>query len=415
MMHNRISQRVQLLFNSRRYKEAIEYLEVHLSEHSQDSFAQYCLAIAYFRSGNNTKSRQICEQLLIETPDSEVVISLSAEIDIEENRLQKAESKAEILISINPYNSDHHLLMGRVCLAQRAYDRALASLEKSLEIDPENLDALNCKIVIDGLLGNSSNNDTIDQALEIDPESPYTIANQSEQMLRDGKVQEALDRLHYALSLDPSNPIAQRVMVKAIKSKFWTYRLFSKYQEYMARLSAGGIWKVILGLYIGNQIIIKIANTNPELGVILYPISYFIVALFILSWVIEPLMNFYLLTNKYGRALLDADKKTMAKCTGIAFFGALAFMMTYMFSDNVVYLELSIMIALMMIPLGSFLHPKSDKNRKILSMYVIGLVVLLIFSFITSNLTLYYIFLAGIFAYQWIVNAMSIKEGSRVF
>lgn len=415
MIDSKVGQRVQLLLNSGRYTEAINYLEAHLSDYPQDNFAQYCLALAHLRTGDNDKSRQICEQLLIENPDSEHVISLSAEIDIEEERYIKAESKAEILISINPYDSDHHLLMGRIKLAQRNYDKSLVSLNKSLEIDPENLDALNTKIVVDSLLGNKSTDGSVEQALELDPESAYTIANQANQMLRKGNVQGALDRLHYALSLDPSNQLAQSVMQQAIKSKFWPYRMFAKYGEYMARLSAGSLWKIILGLYIGNQVMLKIAESNESLGKVLYPVVYFIIALFLLSWVLDPLMNLYLLTNKYGRALLNKDDKIMAICTGLALALSIIFCIFYFITDHDKYLWLFIPLGLLLIPLGSFLNPKTEKYRLILKIYVLALIVIFLTAYFTINNSLTYVYMFGIFAYQWIVNGMLIKENSRVF
>lgn len=415
MIHSPIEQRVRLLFSSGRYKDAIEYLETHLTEYPQDNYAQYCLSFAYLKTGDSNNSRAICEQLLMESPDDELVISLSAEIDIAEERFETAESKAEILTQMNPFDTNHHLLMGRIKMAQRSYDKALVSLDKSLEIDPENLDALNCKILIDGLLGNQSIDSTIEQALELDPESSYTIANQANQMLRKGEVQGALDRVHYALSQDPSNQLAQSVMQEALKSKFWPYRMFNKYNEYMARLSSGGIWKVILGLYIGNQVIIRIAESNESLGLILFPISYAIVALFVLSWLINPLMNLYLMTNKYGRVLLNEDNKMMAKCTGVALIVAVLSLIGYLTIGSDIFIWLAIMSALMMIPMATFLSPKSDKSRKSLKIYVLALLFFMLTVLVTSNMTFYYLFLVGIFAYQWFVNSLIIKENSRVF
>ena len=415
MIQSRVAQRVQLLFNGGRYEEALRFLEAHLSDYPNDQYAKYCYATALLFTGDKTKSRQICEQLLVEDPGNESVLTLSANIDLDDDRYETAESKAELLVEIDPMYSDHHLLLGRVKMAQRSYDKALISINTALELDAENIEALNCKIMVDGLVGNKGTSDNIDQALELNPENPYTIANQANRMLQDGDVKGALDRAHYALSLNPSNLLAQSVLKEAMKSRFWPYKMFYKYQMAMSKLSGDNIWKVMIGVYVGYHALRVLAQSNEALGVYLTPIVYMIAGLFFLSWLMSPIMNLYLLSNKYGKVLLDDDDKVMAKLTGVGFGTALLCIPLAIWLANGMLFNLGIVGLLSVVMLGTFLHPKSDANRKKMKLYTIAAVVVGLIWVLTYHDALMYVFMLAVFAYQWIINGILIKENSRVF
>jgi len=414
-MSSAMMERINLLMTQGRTKEAKSLLETHLSDHPNDFGARYAYAVVLFRNGDNDESRELTEQLLTEDPEDTEILDLSINIDIEDDQLEKAESKAKLLIELNPEDTDAHVTMARVKTNQRSYDRALVAANKALELDAENIEALNLKIMIDGLLGNSSTSDSIQDALNLDAENPSTIANHGIQLLREGKVDEALERLGYALSLNPNNMLAQHGMQEALKSRFWPYRMFFKYKEAVAKLSAGGSWKFLIGTYIGFRIIRSVAKNNEGLEPFLMPIVYIITALFLLTWVIDPLMNIYLLTNKYGKVLLDKNEKTMAQYCAIALIIALLSLGIFFGLGIESMIFLAAISAGMMIPLGTYLQPTKDSNRKLTLFYTIGLGVVGLLGGAFNISVCILIFVVGLFIYQWVINGILIKENARVF
>ena len=408
--------RINLLLKQSRYAEAKEYIGYHLTQHPEDSYAKYCYALVLLRSGDTNESRKLTEQLLTENPDDELIIDLSLQIDLEDGNLDRAESKALLLLEARPDDAEHYFTLARVKLSQRSYDKALEAVNNGLEIDAENLSGLNLKITLDGLLGNKSDTKSaIENALELDAEDPSSIANQASQMLREGKVSQALDRLQYALSLDPTNQLAQHYMQEAIKSKFWPYRMFYKYKELGARLSSAGSWKLVIGAYLGYRVILGVARNNSTLEPYLMPLVYLIMSLFLLTWVMDPLMNIYLLTNKYGRVLLDRDETKMAQACLGALVLALIFLCIYAVGHDTVQLVNAAVFAACLIPLGTFLQPTRKKNRQIIFAYTAGLLLAAISVVIFRTSPALSLFAIGLFIYQFVINGILIKENARIF
>ena len=269
--------------------------------------------------------------------------------------------------------------------------------------------------MVSGMLGDQATDQAIDDALHLNPEYAGTIANQGLQFLREGRVEQALERLEYALSLEPTNELARYAMSEALKNKFWPYRMYFKYGQMMGKLSSQHTWGILIGAYVLYRVLAGIAKSNEALRPFLQPIVYLILGLFLLTWVLDPLMNLYLLSNKYGRLLLDADNKKMAKYTGTSFGLAILCLSMHFILDSSPFLLLAIVFGLLMIPLGTFLKPNREKNRKITSYATLAMVMAGVAgAALNSDLLLVATFI-GIFAYQWLINGIMIKENARVF
>jgi len=413
-MNQNILQRVQLLLSQGRMDEAEKQLGALLQDDPSSELGRYMMAYVLFFKGSSRESEQILLQLQSEDPENTGYLALLAEINLKEEEYKEAEYKTDQLLEMNPDEVQFHNLKSRLKFAQRYYDGALRYANSALSIDPENIEALNQKAFLAGMLGDKNvANNAVLEALEMNPEDPYTIANHGHQLLADGKVKEALERLSEALRLNPTNSLARYAMQEALKSKFWPYRMFYKYMHFMARLTAKGSWTVIIGAYIIYQLILYIGRTNEALTPFLMPLAYILVGFFLLSWIINPLMNLYLLTNNYGRLLLDSEEKKMAKLTGLSLIlAALSFCIGYFWNFEI-FLFAALFFVAMMIPLGSFLVPYNKSSKQKL-MYLTGAIFLFGIAGIVLNIImLLNIAFIGIFFYQFAVNSMAISNSSR--
>jgi tetratricopeptide (TPR) repeat protein len=407
--------RIAILYNQNRHKDAQELLEVRLAQNPDDFIGQYYLALVFLQSGEKEKSRKIVEKLLEEEPTSLPILQLATSMDLADDKYHAAEEKAELLQQHYPEQSISHFMMARVKLAQNNYDQVIRHTDKALELDPENLDAYNTKIIAENILGKKDAALTVEKALQLDPESPSSIANHGAQLLGQGKVKEALERLHYALSLDPTNQLARYYMQEALKNKFWPYRFLYAYKQFVAKLSAKGSWTFIIGIYIVYRILIAVSQSDSVFAPIAEPLVYLLFGLFILSWVMDPLINLYLLTNRYGTLLLDNKDKTMAQYTGGSLMLSLFCLAGYLYSNSEMMMNLGLAFFVFMIPLGTFLTPTKEENRNKLTYFTIGIIGLGLLGIFTNNSILITIAFIGVFLYQWVVNGILIKENARVF
>jgi tetratricopeptide (TPR) repeat protein len=414
MNRSALIDRIQILFSQNRTKEAKTLLQSFLENNPDDYMARFFLAHVYLAEGENDKCRLLVDMLQEEEADDMDVLQLSTRVDLADEYYTKAESKCEILIESAPEESEAYMLMSQILIGQRRYDKAKYYIDKALEFDAENVEALNIKIHIDKYLGVEQTESTVKHALDIDPENPFTIANHGLQLLNDGKQKEAMDRIKVALDIDPNNPIAQYAMVEALKSRFWIYRMFYKYKVMTARLTANGSWGFIIGIYIAYRILHNVADKNPDWQFILYPLVYFIAFLFLMTWLVDAFMNMYLLTNKYGQALLSAEQKKSAQYCAIAFFVAIMMGVSYWMFGTDQLLYGTIMSIALMIPLASFLHPVKESNKTTTKYYTIALIGIALMAFIFNSGALFSLFALAVFAYQWVINGILIKENARV-
>lgn len=413
-MQHPILQRVELLISQGRTEDANQQIRSFLEDDPTSEYGRYLLAFILYFQGKSKESEKIVIHLQQEDPENPAYLALLAEINLREEELDLAEEKGKMLLQMSPYQVQFHNLMSRIKFAQRYYDTALKYANSALEIDPENLEALNQKTLLAGMLGDKqSAKNTILEALEKNPEDPYTIANHANQLLKEGNVKESLERFKEALSLNPNNTLARYGMQEAMKSKFFLYKLFYKYFDMMGRLTANGSWGFVIGTYVLYRVLNYVSRTNEVLSPFVTPLMYLLLAFFVLSWIINPLMNLYLMTNSYGRLLLDQDDKKMAQYTGASLLIALVGFGLYFTLGGYTNLMAGIFFVGMMIPLGSFLAPYDEDKKKKLTLFTIGILLIGVLGIVLQNESLIIGAFIALFGYQIYMNSISISSSSR--
>ncbi len=390
-------------------------METYLSDKPDDVYAQINYVSVLAQTGDKKRARHVLEPIIQEHPDNPTVLYLAASVELMDDKPAIAERYARTLLDMDARDENAYTLMARVKMAQRNYDGVLHYADEALAIEPENSEALNLKIFTESLLGRENVAATVEDALNLAPEDPYTIAQHAYSLLSQGKHREALERAKYALSLNPQNDMARYVMLECLKARNPVYKLYFKYTQAMSRLSGGAAYAVIFGLWLGVRALRGLANSNPGLAVFINPIIYVAVAAFVLSWVITPLMNFYLLTNPYGRLLLDRDDKVMAKSVGAALGIAILCGLGYLITDSEQLLLLAVLSAAMMIPLGSFLRPNDEKQKRNLLLFTVAIGVCGLIGIFLPNGTVLMVAAFGLLGYQFVLNAMVAREAGRTF
>jgi hypothetical protein len=187
------------------------------------------------------------------------------------------------------------------------------------------------------------------------------------------------------------------------------------YKNYAAKLSSKGSWGLIIGLYLVYRVLIGISQSDSALAPLAKPLVFLLFGLFVLTWVMDPLIDLYLMANPYGKLLLYKDQKTMAQYTGASMLLSLLCVAGYFLGGGDLFISLALAFFLFMIPLGSFLRPTKEANRKKLAYFTIGIITAGLFGIFLNNTIFLGASFIGLFLYQWVVNGMMIKENSRVF
>ena len=406
-----------LLLDQSRYSEAETLARQFITTSPEIDAYKYCLAQALMLQGKLDQADSVADALLRDDPSREEFIELKAQVDIDQERLVEAEEKLKGLLQSGYISENCYLLLAKIKFRQNNYDKSLEYLDLVLEIDAENLDALNMRSAVAGIIGDDEVHSNIEEALSLDPNNAYAIANHGTQLLHQGKEKEALIRFKEALAIEPENVMAKYGLLEAMKSRFWPYKMLYKYGLFMARLSGNQSWAFIIGAYLIYRFILKTAQNNPQYKVFLYPVVGIILLMFLSTWILAPLMNLTLLTNQYGRLLLDEDEKKSAILTGVAFFFMIVSLLFWM-TISADFMYPSLIFLAMMIPAGTMLSVPG-KYENTAKLFGGGLIVLgfcaVILGLLSDSFILVWLYMIGLLIYQIMMNAWMIKTHGRTY
>ncbi|HLO54841.1 MAG TPA: tetratricopeptide repeat protein [Saprospiraceae bacterium] len=410
--------RVDILLSQSRFSQAEELLEGLMSEGYNDIEILKMMSIAKMGLHKYEDVSQLCTMIIDQNPNESFAFYLLSNVKSVNRGFQEAKDLIDKAIIIEPTNPDYHAYKASLFLQTKDYEDALNSANIGLQIDAENITSLNARSsALVGLGRRQEAFETIDKSLATDPNNPDTHANLGWGLLHHGKSDDALMHFQTALKVDPMSEYAKAGMLEAMKSKFPVYRYFLQFMLWLGKMKGKNQWIFIIGSYIALRLLGNLADNNETLKPYLVPIIALIVIFFISTWVFSPLMNLYLMTNKFGRYTLSEQQKNTSTLVGVALLISLISLVAYFaFIPNEGVLALALFSFLIMIPLGSMHIPDNVGSQKKLQLATVVIAVLMCISVMisfTTNIifTSFTIIPVGLLvAYQWYVNYLTIRE-----
>lgn len=406
--------KVGVLIEQKKFADAEMLLNGLICEDSNNIHVLSLLAEVNLQQDQLDKANSIIDNAIGLSPASPQLFYIKSRIAIQQDNLKEAEKIIQQAIVLAPNDADNFALLAHIKLGKKQFEDALVNANRALEIDAENIMALNARSTALNKLNKSAESfETIEGALREDPNNAYTHANYGWGLLEKGDHKKALNHFKEALSNDPSSDFAQAGMIEALKATNPVYRIFLKYSFFMSNLTAKYQWFVVIGFFFGFKILRSVAAHNEALKPFLIPLIVILALVAFSTWVIAPISNLFLRFNQYGQYLLDKKEKMssnfVAVSLGLFLVGLLLF---FVLADEKMLTIASYGFA-MMLPLGTMFSSAKSKYGLILytvSLAIVGLIAIgLTFStgVIFNLMTLVFIF--GFVAFQWIANYMLIK------
>jgi tetratricopeptide (TPR) repeat protein len=405
-----------VLLQQGRLKEAEKELQLALVQQPQEAFAHYLLSICLTAQERLDEAEAAIGQALGLLPDESRFHFQLASVYYHQDKKEAAREKVAEAIQFNPAEADYFGLYAAIELDEKNYEQALKRAEEGLARDPDHLNCLNLRSKALLRLGRKEEAfQTMEHALEQDPNSPVSHATVGWNELEKGHHTKALEHFREALRLDPNYPRAKAGLVEALKARYLFYRIFLKYAFWVSSLSGRVQWGLLIGLYIVFRLVVSLAENNPALRPVLYPLIALYVLFALSTWIMTPLTNLFLRLNVYGRYALDEDEIKASNFVGISLALGLLGGVLFLLSGSFLFMLLGIFGLTMMIPLGSMFQPVLPRKRRILQLYAGGMALVggLAMALLVlgnpgwENFGLFY--LVGIFLYQWVANAMIIR------
>uniref|UniRef100_UPI004049CFDD tetratricopeptide repeat protein n=1 Tax=Flavobacterium sp. TaxID=239 RepID=UPI004049CFDD len=412
---NRIA-KIDILIQQGKYSDAEKILKDLLSVDASNIFLLSLFAEVNLRQDKLDIATKTIDNAIGLAPDSAHLYYVKSRIAFNNSDLAEAERCCNQCISLDPYDADYFALLAHLKLFQKKFEIALEEANRALEIDPENLLALNTRSTVLIKLDKSEESfQTIEGALRNDPNNAYTHANYGWNLLEKGNHKKALDHFKESLKNDPSFDYAKAGMMEALKASNPIYRLFLKYSFWMSNMTSKYQWYVIIGFYVGFRILRSLAKNNESWQPFLNPLLVLLALIAFSTWVINPIGNLFLRFNPYGKLLLDKKEILSSNFVAVSFLTSILGVLSYFILGNEAFLAMAVFGFAMMLPCSVMFSPSKFKNG--LLIYTIALAIIgflaLGLSFASSQMinTFSTFFVIGFFAFQWVANYLVISDG----
>lgn len=410
-------ERGRLLLAQRRIDEAEKEFKQALSVDPHNALALALLAECYLDTKRFEEALELSQQAIGKGPTNPFLQYTLARAYFYNKKLKEARQAIQAGLNLNPNDADFFYLDAHIAFYEEKWEEALSSAEQGLAVDPEHVNLINLRAqALIKLNRKEEASQTLDFALHKAPEDSFSHANKGWVAIEQGKYEEAVNYFKEALRLNPQSEFAQAGLKEAIKAKNILYRYILKYFLWVGKMNQQGRWGFIIGIYIIYRIILWVAETNPQLAPLLYPIVFFYILFAFSSWIALPVSNLFLRLHPLGKYALTDDEILGSNIVGTLAVAAIGSLSVFYFGGLEFFLILGAFFALMLIPVGGiFGVTQGGKARKQLTIYTlvlaaIGLSVLFIPAIASTTILL---FLVGIFAYGWVANYLISKDAKE--
>lgn len=359
--------RARLLLAQSRPADAERETMLALATQPQDPDALALLALSRLEQNKRVEALAAAREAVGLAPDNAHLHYIHALVLHRSERDPEARPEAQEALRLDPGDPDIFVLLASIELAQRNWPAALAAAEQALALDPEHVNAANLRSMALVRLGRKSEAmATVDHALHRAPENAFSHANQGWNCLHRNDPKRAQDHFREALRLEPDLEYAREGMLEALKARNPVYRGMLAYFLWMGRLGARYQWALIVGLYFGGQVLVDLARSSSPYRWLWWLLLGLFCGFVYLTWTAQPMFNFLLRFNRFGRHVLSRDQRVATNWFGPFFIAALAAVAWFVATDSLVALCTAYFLAILSIGVAATFM-RRGRSRTILA------------------------------------------------
>jgi len=317
-------QRALLLLQGGRHVQAADELRHLLNTQPNDVAAHATLAMCLAYCEQYAEATEEARTAIQLAPDNPFGFYAQAIVLRCRNRYSESEQSIRQAIDLDPDDADYFALLGQLHLEQSRWQQALDAAVEGLGVEPENVDCMNvqARALVQTNRGEHARV-AIEGALAREPENAETHANFGWTLLDEGKYYQAMEHFREALRLQPDLEWARLGVIEALKAKRILYRPVLWYFLWISKFTTRAQWGIILGAFIGVQVLRRLALANPALMPWVVPLILVYAVWAFSSWMAIPLFNLALLLDPFGRLALSKDEKITGTWVGLCLLGAI--------------------------------------------------------------------------------------------
>ncbi|MBL8818326.1 MAG: tetratricopeptide repeat protein [Planctomyces sp.] len=310
-------QRAILLFQQSRYEMAVPLLRLTLTEEPSNAEAHAILSMCLDELKQYDDATDEAKQAIFHAPDEPLGHYALACVLESRNRLKEARTAISAAIRIAPHASQYFARLSSIEANDNQWKACLDAADNGLAVDPEDLQCLNLRALALTRLGRKAEaGETIVESLRQNPDDAFSHANEGWRQIQLGDPQKALVHFGEALRLNPNLAWARRGTIEAMKSKNFLYRWVLYFVLWLNRFPPKVQVLLVLGIVFGQRLLQSLVQAIPGLAMFAPFLALAYILFVWLTWVSSSLFNLLLMTDRFGRLVLNRKEKAEALLTG---------------------------------------------------------------------------------------------------
>jgi Flp pilus assembly protein TadD len=302
--------KIQLLINHRRYQDAEREIRMALATEPMNANLHMLLAICLVNEPTRLdEAKTEAQQAVGLEPDEPSFHYVLAVVLKERKEYAEARKYFRSSLSLDPTMARSWSGLAHLELLESNWQAALDTVEKCLQIDPDNTEARNFRTIALERLGRGREAlNSARESLREAPDDATSHAAAGWAALNNGKHEEAQIHFREALRLNPNDEFAKSGMVSALCSRYVFFRLFYRFNVWLSRFAAKYQFLIFLAILFLPRVLGQFANTENGLGIMVLVVRGALLSIIVLTWLIEPLTHLALRFNSFGKYLLSAKE-----------------------------------------------------------------------------------------------------------
>lgn len=303
-------ERGHLLYTQNRYALAADEFRAALAENPNDAQAHAFLSQCLLELNDSDGALREADEAVRLAPYHFIPHTVRATVLHRLDRFPEAEASALEAVSNDPFTAWPFAVLANVRFSRANWAGALEAADRGLSLDPTDGTCLSLRTLANLRLGRKADAAfSAETALRNDPNDPFAHVADGWQRLHASDAKGACEAFRTALRLDPTSAAARAGMIEALKTRYWVYRQYSRFQFWLARQNSQFQWFIVLGMFLLMRLLGATADKNPNLKVVITPIMIALVMFGLMTWMGSGLFNLLLLFHPLGRKALNRSEK----------------------------------------------------------------------------------------------------------
>lgn len=374
-------QRGVVLFEQKRWRQAVQEFSRFLEDHPLDSDGHAYLGMCLVHDKDYVGAAVVAARAVACDPSSSYAHYAASVVAQRSNRLEEAERAISAALELDATNPAYLGSAAFLALALKDWSRALDLAVRGLEVDPLHSTCYDARAM--ALIHMGQSVDAMEQLrerLREFPEDAETLTTMGWAALHQGDVDLAVRSFSEALRIDAMQELAREGLLEGLKARNPIYARMLRYFMWTRRLRHEEAWRYQIVSTMSARGLQYLRRRFPGMRWLLGPLIFLDLLFTYLTWTASSFANMMLAFDSRTRVMLDESEIFQGRATGVALAAAVIGLPAGIMLKSVALFVMGLVGVTILIPLSTVFECHPGWPRKLMGSITGGLLALALFA-----------------------------------